>query len=407
MNAAGITHLLRPGSNSYLKSVISYSEISTRSKRSSLDDMDFLILDDYEDHSVNSWRSSMLFRYKFNPRFSARLGGVFSYFMYDFYEFNYKKDLKEQDSKGDTQLLQSFVQAKYNLSERVLLSGGVHVIYFWLNKDWSIEPRLGLRWSISQKQSLSLGFGKHSRHELFPAYFLQVLQSDGNYAIPNTNLELIKSYHTDISFDRDIDNNMHVKVDLYYQYYYDIPVRNIPSYCLAPYNGSFLPDSLFSRGTARNYGIEFTVERYFADGYYFMSGTSLFDSKINPGNDTLYHTKYNRRFIQNIVGGKEFKIGKHKQDLCGISAKLIWAGGNRGKKDPYYKTDIDNVQDRYGVQYGNYFRIDLGVNYRKNQLRVSHILSIDIQNITNRKNPLNLNRIHTGTLPMISYKIEF
>ncbi len=331
----------------------------------------------------------------------------YSHFIYSHYEKNYEEDRVSYDCEGTTQLTQWYIHSKYSISEKLLLTGGIHFLYFFLNDDWSIEPRLGVKWNISQEKALSLGLGKHSRHELFPAYFAQVLQPDSSYTVPNIDLELTKSYQTVLSYDRDFAKNMHVKVDLYYQYFYNIPVRNIPPYSMAPFNGSFEPDSLFNKGTARNYGIEITVEKYFADGFYFMSGTSLFDSKMNPGNDTLYHTKYNRRFIQNLVGGKEFKIGRNRQDLCGINAKLIWAGGNRGKNDPKTETEIADIQNRYGIQYGNYFRIDMSVSYRRNRPKVSHIFSIDIQNITNRTNPVNLTSNHTGTLPMASYKIEF
>jgi hypothetical protein len=335
------------------------------------------------------------------------VGTIFSHFVYDLDEIDYNSNQIDLDHDGYTELGQSFIQSKFNISDRFLLTGGLHFIYFWLTRDWSLEPRIGVEWDISKKQSLHLGVGKHSRHEIFPVYFFQVIQPDNSYTKPNKDLEFVKSYHTLLTYDHHISTDLHFKVDLYYQYFRDIPVRNIPPYILAPFNGSFTADSLFNRGTARNYGIEITVERYFSDEFYFMSGTSLFDSKINPGNDTLYHTKFNRRFIQNLVGGKEFRIGKNRQNLFGINAKLLWAGGNRGKFDPYNGEVIEDEQNRFGVQYGNYFRIDMNIIYRINQPRISHILSIDVQNITNRKNPLNQTKTHSGILPIAAYKIEF
>jgi len=407
MAATGITHLFRPDSNSYLKSVISYSQNVTLDKGYKLDSLNQLILYDNEDHSLLSWRASLLYKYKFNQRFSLKLGGIFSHMSYDYFDINYETNVLDHDSRGHTQLFQSYVQAKYNISERIEFVGGFHFIYFWLNKDWSLEPRLGFKWNIANKQSLGFGLGMHSRHEVLPAYFAQVLQPDSSYSIPNTNLDLTKSIHAVLSYERDIARNMHIKTEIYYQYFYNIPVRNITPFIMAPYNNSFSTDSLFNRGSARNFGIEFTVERYFSNGYYFMSATSLFDSKIDPGNDTLYHTKFNKRFVQTLVGGKEFRLGKNKQNLFGLNTKLLLAGGNRGKKDLKTGEYIEDRQNRYGIQYPNYFRIDLSLVYRINKPRVSHILSIDIQNLTNRDNRVGPNTYHTGIVPIFNYKIEF
>jgi hypothetical protein len=86
---------------------------------------------------------------------------------------------------------------------------------------------------------------------------------------------------------------------------------------------------------------------------------------------------------------------------------LIWTGGNRGKKDPYNGNNIEDTQDRYGIQYKEYFRIDMSMIYRINKSRVSHILSLDIQNLTNRENQVSLKTSQTGIAPFLSYKIEF
>ncbi len=405
--ATGITHFFQPDSNSYLKSVVSCSINNTIDKGLRYDSLNQLNLYDHEDLAQTSLRASLLYKYKFSPKFSLKLGGIFSHMIYDFFDIDYETNVVDHDSQGNTQLFQAYIQTKHKLSQRFDLTGGVHFLYFSLNEDWSLEPRLGFMWRLTEKQSLGFGLGKHTRHEILPAYFVQVMQPDSSYSIPNKKMDLTKSVHAVLSYERDIGRNMYVKTELYYQYFYDIPVRNISPFIMAPFNNSFEPDSLFSKGSARNYGIEITLERKFYNGYYFMSATSLFDSKIDPGNDTLYHTKFNRQFVQNLVGGKEFTLGKKEQDLFGINAKLIWAGGNRGRIDPKTGDPIEDRQNRYGIQYADYFRIDMSIIYRINKLRASHILSIDVQNITNRINPVTTKTNHTGIVPFFNYKIEF
>ncbi|MEL6606426.1 MAG: TonB-dependent receptor, partial [Cyanobacteria bacterium J06614_10] len=67
---------------------------------------------------------------------------------------------------------------------------------------------------------------------------------------------------------------------------------------------------------------------------------------------------------------------------------------------------------------GLYYRLDLRVAYRINGDRVSHLISLDVQNATNRLNPrepsyvfanntLITNRTQAGLTPVISYQIDF
>ncbi len=415
--ATGLTHLYMPNNKSYVKSVLSYSHNHSTVQECYVDyvsDIDKYIFKPYVDENLflKSIRASVAYTNKISSKFSIKAGGIFSHLMFDYFDVNYKiiEGIQDTsfniDSQGSTQSFQSFIQGKYKITNNISLNTGLHYLYFNLNGESIIEPRLGLKWDINPRHSLAIGFGKHSRHETLSTYFIQVPQPDGTYSSPNKNIDLTKSIHAVLSYDLNISRNLHLKTECYYQYLYDIPVRNVIPYILAPINNSYRRDSLFNCGTGRNYGVEITLERFFSKGFYFMSATSLFDAKIDPGNDTLYHTKYNARFAQTIVSGKEFELGVKKQKLLGINTKLIWAGGNRGK----FKGDSLNPadpQDRYGKQYQDYFRIDVSFSYRINKPRVSHVISLDIQNATNRENWINRKSQQTGIIPVFNYRLEF
>jgi len=165
----------------------------------------------------------------------------------------------------------------------------------------------------------------------------------------------------------------------------------------------------------RNYGLEFTAEKYFSKGYYFLLSTSFYDSKIDPGNDTLYNTRYNANMAHKLVGGREFSVGRNKQNLLGVNGKIIWTGGNRGQL--YDGNDKIIPSARYEQQYAPYYRLDINFTYRWNRPRSSHMFSVDIQNVTNRYNVVRktLNPSNGlyyvdyqyGLIPFFSYKVEF
>ena len=67
------------------------------------------------------------------------------------------------DDNSKSELLQAYSQSRFDLSEKVVLNAGVHVQYFTLNDQYSIEPRLGIRYRFQPNQTISFGYGLHSR----------------------------------------------------------------------------------------------------------------------------------------------------------------------------------------------------------------------------------------------------
>lgn len=64
-----------------------------------------------------------------------------------------------------------------------------------------------------------------------------------------------------------------------------------------------------------------------------------------------------------------------------------------------------------------YYRLDVGVSYQINTKKMTHTISFDIQNVTNRENVRNLDSeedtgtiepvTQTGLFPFFNYRIEF
>jgi len=414
MTTVGLTHLYFPNNKSYLKSVIAFSMNNTNLDKG-VKNTTWMAVESW-DFNLSALRASLLYRYKFTTKLSVKMGGVLSHMMYDYLQWGPYHG--RVNSAGNTNTFQGYAQAKYSLAQDLFLTAGFHFSHFDLNAHSSFEPRLGLKWDFAEEQSFGIGIGKHSQQDFISSYFQEAQRLDGSYTMPNRDLGLTKANHYIFSYQNSLIKNVHIKTELYYQDLYNIPIAESPVYMKAPVNYEYPMDTLVNSGTGRNYGLEVTVEKYFSRGYYFLISSSLYDSKIDPGNGTLYNTRYNAGFSQTVVGGKEFKIGRSKQDLLGVNAKVIWTGGNRGQSyDTAFYPPRMIFPKRFEEQFRDYFRLDVNFSYRINRPGLSHIFSFDIQNVTNKKNILRIDwdfaeekfkeTYQYGIFPFLSYKVEF
>jgi hypothetical protein len=172
---------------------------------------------------------------------------------------------------------------------------------------------------------------------------------------------------------------------------------------------------LIARGTGQNYGWEFTAERNLNQGYYFLFTSSIYKSTYKIGESEDKPTRFNNRFVFNLLTGREWQIGK---SLLNVNIRNTWAGGIRAfpyriiNGSPIY----DNAQG-YSDNLPNFYRLDLKINYILNFKKTTSTFSLDINNLTNRDNPLtriynpitkNMDTINQlGLLPVLNYRINF
>ena len=151
------------------------------------------------------------------------------------------------------------------------------------------------------------------------------------------------------------------------------------------YNNSW--DHIFvNKGIGYNYGVEFTLEKFFDKRFYFLLTTTLYDSKYKGYDGVRRDTKFNGNFALNFLGGYEIKISQHS--LISFNLKTAYMGNKR-----YTPTISDNGFDMErdyaninSIKLPYYFRTDINVNVKTNFKRVSVEYFFEIDNLTNRKN---------------------
>lgn len=331
------------------------------------------------------------------------------------------------DTNSYINLAQAFVHSKFNLSDQLTLNAGLHSQKFFLNNSFSIEPRLGLKYAINSQSSFNLGYGLHSQMQPINVYFLQTQNQDGSYSYNNKNLDFTKSQHFVLGYDLQPFKDWRLKTEIYYQQLSNVPVNTFSSsYSMLNTGSSFkteLEDNLTNSGTGKNYGAEVTIEKFFSNGYYGLFTSSLYSSKYKGSDGIERNTAFNGKYVFNILGGKEWKVGSENRNKFATDIKFTNAGGRA-----YTPIDLTASQslnrevvssDAYSANYTNYFRLDVKGTYTINSKnkQLSQSFSLDLQNVSNHKNIFSQSydnqrqnvstTYQLGFFPNFIYKLQF
>lgn len=341
----------------------------------------------------------------------------------------YNVFVEELNEKNNAGLAQGYVHWQYRCTDKLTFNTGLHHQIFLLNNSQAIEPRLGMRWSCSEKHALSLAYGMHSQTQPLIYYFFRRYDGNTGTTLNNTrNLGLTKSQHLVAGYDYSFLENFRLKFETYYQYLYNIPIEQYDPSSFSLINlgndleGIPLVDSLHNKGTGYNYGLEFTVEKFFSNNYYFLSSLSFYDSRYTGSDGVEHHTAFAGGYVYNLLGGIEIPVGKKKNKILGFDAKMTFAGGNR-----YTPLDIpQSIMEKgavyidslaYSKRFRDYQKIDFKISFKTNKKHSTQIFFIHVENILNHKNILRQvwddknqevkDEYQLGLFPYAGYRIEF
>ncbi len=412
----GINHTLRLNKSSYLKTSLAYSGNGLDQevyKSETFNNYDGNEADSTGERiqvfggkiRKDTYRANVTLNKKINSRHKIQVG----------VKYNYHKNNYLQISGGGSQMqpdtlanfnetiatLRNFVGWRYRITKSLTLVTGIHNMNVLYNSKSTIEPRIAISWNINHTNTLSFGYGNHSSMEKASNYFARVQKPDGTIAEPNRDLDLLKAHHYVFGYEKHFANKMMAKIEFYYQDLYSLPVENIDTSYYSTINegGDFNYVELVNKGTGKNYGIEFTIDRFFNNNYYWMLNASFFQSKYKALEFVERNTRYNSNYVINFLGGKDFiNLGKKKNQIFAINIKAYFGGGQ--KIIPLLRDNNGNVavdpnnnnywdySKAYDSSLENLYRIDLAISYKWNKPKTTHELSIDLYNITDTKGKL-------------------
>lgn len=425
IGAIGLNHKYLTGTSTYINTTIATTGEDVFYDHDRLDDALTLRDEEFIDRFNGKTTFTSEVTHKFSPQFNSTTGIIWSHLFYDMTLRSTADNDPDTyqtfvDESGSTQFFQGYTQTEYRLYNDLRFNAGVHYGYFLLNSNASIEPRAGVKWKLHPRHSLSFGYGRHSQLEGLQYYLAKRTTASGTEQ-PNKDLDFARADHFVFGYDFQITKTTRIKIEPYYQYLFDIPVkRDAPFSFINLKNEFYINEPLVNEGTGKNIGIDVTLERFLNNDYYYLMTASVFDSKYTGGDGVERDSRYNRQYVVNALGGKEFHVkGKN---ILGVNGRLTWMGGER--TSPVLRsaslrekrTILDESRLFEGALDGNFY-LDLSLTYRMNSQNLSHIFALQVKNILGSADDYgyvyNIQREKIEkdrmviTLPSISYKIEF
>lgn len=311
----------------------------------------------------------------------------------------------QTDIRTNFSLFSAFAQWKHYFNNKLSSYLGLYYQYFTLNGSNLPEPRIGLKWQLNPNQSFSFGAGLHSQTQARVMYFVQTPITDNTYSLTNKQMDFSKSLQIVLGYDLLFLEYFRIKAETYYQYLYDIPVKeSIPQYSILNEGTEFFlsrTDSLVNLGTGVNYGLEFTIEKFMSRNYFFLVTASLFESQYKGYDGITRSTSFNSNFIVNAVAGYELPFGKRKNRALILGIRTTWTGGR-----PYLPYDQESTveeghtvydwKNAYEPRYDDYFRASFRIGIRRNERKFNVAFLFDLQYRTNYTN-IYLYRIDVTT----------
>lgn len=431
----GVSHTYRFSSNTYGKFTIAYT---LQQKQDDVDSVEPVTHTPHDFYNANFNNDQVFLSYfvnkKFSPKNTIRAGIYASRLHFNiadsFYRASENKFITLSDYNGNTMLWQPYVSWQFHPSDRLTFTTGLHALFLGLNKTSSIEPRFGMKWQFNPRQSLSFGYGLDGIMQPVYTYFKTSELPDHSFVEANHDLGFTKSYQFVLGYDYVFSSTLRLKIEMYYQHLFDVPVERYPSDFSMLNNGSYsgqIPDSLFNGGTGRNYGTEVTFEKFLDHGFYFLFTTSLFDSKYRGSDGVLRNTAFNSNFIFNFLAGKDIELNRGKQGaknlkVLAFDGRITYAGGRRYTPIDvplsilYGEAQYDHNQV-YEQKFPPYLKADARISFRINTKKVTQEWSFYVENFTNHHNALEqrydpvLKQVSTiyqlGFFPVGQYRIEF
>lgn len=421
----GLSHRYVIGKKGFIYSSLTGSVTDIFSKTSRLDSTYTTSFPtDRIEYNTADIRVSSVLNYKFGPYHTNRTGFIFTSLGYDFKldeAPGFGDDLETfANDDGRSNLVQAYTQSSINVTNKLKVNPGLHVLYFSLNGNYSIEPRLAASYRISNNSSLSAGYGLHSQLEKLSFYLSDIPQNSITAQL-NKNLDFSKAHHFVVGYDLMITDNIHLKIEPYYQYLYDIPVIDNSYFSMINLTDDFfINDELTNKGTGENLGIDVTLERFLDKGWYYLLTLSLFDSKFTGGDGVKRDTRFNRQALSNVLFGKEWFI--NQKSFLNASFKYTYLGGGRThpvdiEASLAQKEIVEDFSDPYGIKDPDSHVLSLTLTYRINKARHSSHWTFQVINLLGAKEYLGYqynfldHSIERNTdavfLPNLSYKIEF
>jgi len=438
MGTVGLTHTSNINEKSSLKYVVAIIGSSIKRFSDTLNIKDERFRYDTQAYKEFRLAGSVAYNYRFNNKTRLKTGAILNYINFDFFKEtaprNSITDINQLNAgrqvsvsgSGSTQTAQAYAQIVQNLGKGLTLNAGFHLMHLFLNNTTALEPRLSIQYRSPNAHTFSFAYGLYSQLLPMSAYFYtrkDTVASVITESKPNKSLAFPRSNHFILSYNYVTPSLWKFSAETYYQLLNKVPVEDKigSAYWMLNFSDNFPEFAVVSKGKGRNYGLDVAIERSFSKKYYLVLTGSIFDSRYKTIDGKWYNSSFNDVFSTALTFGREFLF--KNGSVLQLGGRSIYNGGFR-------YTPLDEAESlkqnkfvtrkgaEYSLQAPAYFRIDGRISYRTNRRKYATVVSLDVQNATNRinttsiqynsvENKLELRKAGNGLVPVLSFQIDF
>ena len=341
---------------------------------------------------------------------------------------NFQIDTTLGQNNIQSQEIDLYVEDDMKITDNLKANVGVHLSGFNVQSTFysSIQPRVSLRYLLSETQSLKLSFATMTQ-------YINLLSSESiglpsDIWVPTTaKIRPQDSWQAAAGYAFQLTDNVSMTIEGYYR-----DMKNLVSY---KEGESFFDENLrdwgdrVTQGNGHSYGAEFFVQKQTGrlTGWvgYTLSWTNRQFDELNFGEQFPF--TFDRRHDVSVVAQYELS------DRVNIAGTWVYGTGNAvSLASSSYKsiiprvngtlsTELQHFTQRNNFRLPSYHRFDIGINFTKQKKKHKRTWSFGAYNAYNRLNPFyifidtdvvfdeNNNRIETKTLqsqslfPIIPY----
>jgi hypothetical protein len=297
-------------------------------------------------------------------------------------------------------LIQPFISFESDLFKKFELKAGLHAFYQTRINYFSFQPRLTLRYLLTDNQDITFNYGVSSQLQPFTLY----LSNKDNW-----NLKPTQSNSFSLTHQVKFRTNT-IKTEIYYQLYTNVAINKQYNFSMFNYFNEQIYFPLNDYGIGRVYGVDLTYEKHLSS-FYLITSLSVYKSEFSMGQNNFMDSRFNTKYNAAITAGKEYKL-KGGNKFINTDFRIL---SRNGYKEPavYHEND----QYLYTSQLPSYYRLDIKLSYKKYKEQSTIMWALDIQNLTGTKNITYHYydrytqkveaKYQLGLVPVLSYKILF
>lgn len=393
---SGINMLTAISNTSFLRTVIAYSTktVSRTSGSSSSLWQEDAEKDQYQQQKISTLN---YISHQLNNKMLLKTGAYINYFINEVRSS--VNDSISAKGRINDPLLQPFISLEGIVFKNFEIKTGLHGFYQTRISNFSLQPRLMIKYIMTDKQNISFNYGASAQLQSFYLY----VSNEANRNLKPTSSQSFSIIHQ-FKFKKGS-----IKNELYYQLFDHIPNQQLNGFSAFNYFNEQVYGTLQNNGKAKVYGYDLTIERDFKS-FYLIASSSIYNSIYSNGAG-YFKSRFNTVYNCALTAGKEYELKKPNKFLS-VDIRGVIRNGFKEVLNPQTK-----ISYTYSEQLPVYYRIDLRISYRKNKKASTVIWALDIQNVTNHQNisyhyydtfkQTIETKYQLGLIPVLSYKVLF